>query len=112
LIKMKNKTSSYSIILNKIAWIGVGMGMLSWVIETLADHYYGFGQGTLMAQLINPGPHELRMRLIIAGMFILSGVLAQNIISKRNKAEERIAIAHAELNQIFETAADGNARYR
>jgi PAS domain-containing protein len=47
------------------------------------------------------------MRFIVVAILILFGASAQFIVTQRRKAEQATKRALAELNQIFETAADG-----
>jgi PAS domain S-box-containing protein len=90
----------------QLAWIGIGLAMLFWVVES-AIHVYIFQEGGFIQQLSQPAAHEIWMRLFVVAMFIAFGIYAQAIVSHRRRAEEESELARAELNQIFQTAADG-----
>ncbi|MBW1743514.1 MAG: PAS domain S-box protein [Deltaproteobacteria bacterium] len=90
----------------QLAWIGIGFAMLFWVVES-AIHVYIFDEGEFIQQLSRPELHEIWMRLFVVAMFVAFGIYAQAIVSHRRKAEQESRLAHAELNQIFQTAADG-----
>ncbi|HED00701.1 MAG TPA: PAS domain S-box protein [Proteobacteria bacterium] len=101
--KMKKEVIKSPILLDKTAWIGVGLGLLFWFVEA-AIHSLVLHEGTLIRQLLSPATHEAWMRGLIALMFITFGVYAQVLITKRARAEKAIKSAYFELNQIFETA--------
>lgn len=103
---MKRNNKNHSAITEQLAWIGVGFAALFWFIES-AIHVFVFHEGGLVQQISNPPPHEIWMRLIVVAMFILFAVYAQLIIIQRRRAEKATRHAYAELNQIFDTAADG-----
>ncbi|HDH98192.1 MAG TPA: PAS domain-containing hybrid sensor histidine kinase/response regulator [Deltaproteobacteria bacterium] len=98
--------SANLIITEKLGWIGIGLAAVFWVLESTI-HVYIFHDGEFLQQLINPAPHEIWMRLAVISMFIAFSIYAQFIVNKRQQAEEATKHAHAELNQIFRTAADG-----
>ena len=87
-------------------WVGIGLGALWWVLESFI-HVFLFGDGSLFQQLFRPDQHELWMRSLITILLLIFSVYAQNLITKLKRAEEETKHAYAELNQIFETAADG-----
>jgi len=90
----------------RLIWIGIGLSVLSWIFESAA-HVLIFRDTGFIYQLYHPHPHELWMRLTIVIMFVAFGIYAQRIVSARRRAEEAARLAHAELTQIFDTAADG-----
>ncbi|UCD14886.1 MAG: PAS domain S-box protein [Candidatus Omnitrophota bacterium] len=88
-----------------LIFLGVGLAILSWIVEA-AMHYFLFLE-TLVQAVIFPGFHEGWMRGLIALLFIVFGVYTQFIVNQRRESEENLELAYAELNQIFDTAADG-----
>ena len=86
--------------------IGVGLSSLFWVLESAA-HVIVFRDVSLVKQIYSPEPHEVWMRIIVISMFISFGIYSQWIVAARRRAEDAAKLAGAELNQIFETAADG-----
>ncbi len=100
---MKGKPTSMA---DKLVWIAIGSGALFWILEAVL-HVFIFHEGTVIQQIFAPRPHEIWMRLIVVAAFIAFAIYAQFIITQRKRAEEETKHAYAELNQIFNTAADG-----
>jgi PAS domain S-box-containing protein len=90
----------------RLIWIGIGLAVVFWFIES-AIHVFVFHDGRLIQQMVSPEKHEIWMRLIVVAILIAFGAYAQSIIGRRREAEQATKRALAELNQIFETAADG-----
>jgi PAS domain S-box-containing protein len=91
---------------NKFVWIGIGLGAFFWVAES-AVHTFVFHEGPLLKQIYSLEPHEIWMRFIVVVLFVGFGGYAQFMMKRRRQAEEAAKGAHAELNQVFQTAADG-----
>ncbi|MFH1147137.1 MAG: PAS domain-containing protein, partial [Pseudomonadota bacterium] len=85
---------------------GIGLGALFWLLESAVEVFV-FHEGRFIDRVFSPQSHEIWMRLIVAGMFVAFAVYAQAIVNSRRRAEEATGRANAELDQIFETAADG-----
>jgi PAS domain S-box-containing protein len=90
----------------RLALIGICLGGVFWVIESFM-HVYVFHRISLVESVFSPELHEAWMRLIIVGMFISFGIYAQVLMNARKQAQVALAVANAELTQIFETSADG-----
>ena len=103
---MKGKSANPISVDNKLVWIAIGSGALFWILEALF-HVLIFHEGTVIQQIFAPRPHETWMRLIVVAAFIAFAIYAQFIITERKRAEGATKHAYAELNQIFNTAADG-----
>ena len=94
-------------IAEKLAWLGVVFAVLFWVAEA-AIHVFVFHQEhNVFHHIFSMEEHEMWMRGVVVFLFIFFGLYAQLIVGKRRKAEEKARIAYSELNQVFETAADG-----
>jgi len=92
---------------NKVIWIGIGLTGLWWILESLI-HVVIFHESTFIRQLVNLNPHEFWMRTLTGALIIIFTIYAQTIINRLRRAErESKRAAHAELEQIFQTAADG-----
>ncbi|UCF17648.1 MAG: hypothetical protein JSW59_09335, partial [Phycisphaerales bacterium] len=91
---------------DRLTLIGICLGGIFWVIESFM-HVYVFHRISLVESVFSPELHEAWMRLIIVGMFIAFGIYAQLLMNARKQAQEALAVANAELTQIFETSADG-----
>ena len=103
---MKDKITTTTRITEKFVWIGIGLAGFFWIFES-ALHVFVFNEGGTFLQLVSsPAPHEIWMRLTVVVMFIAFSIYAQYIVSQRKQADEATKHAHAEINQIFRTAAD------
>jgi len=103
---MKGERTKRLGVTERLVWIGVGLGAVFWVLES-AIHVYIFKKDNLFQEICRPEAHEIWMRLLVVVMFIAFAMYAQFIITQRRRAEVATKLAHAELNQIFQTAADG-----
>jgi PAS domain S-box-containing protein len=103
---MKGKGTKRISITERFIWLGIGLAGLFWIIEA-SIHVFIFSQGDLIQQISSPAPHEIWMRAVVVVMFIAFGIYAQFITTQRRLAEEATRYAYGELNQIFNTAADG-----
>ncbi|MCK4727998.1 MAG: PAS domain-containing protein, partial [Desulfobacterales bacterium] len=103
---MKGKSANPARITERLVWIAIGSGALFWILESFV-HVFIFHEGTVIQQIFTPRPHETWMRLIVVAALIAFAIYAQFIITQRRRAEEATRHAYAELDQIFESAADG-----
>ena len=103
---MKGQSARPKSLTNKIIWIGIGMGVLFWVFESLF-HGFFMHESNFIAQVLSPDLHEFYYRFLVLSLIIALSVFAQFTINKQRKAEETIRLAYAELDQIFNTSADG-----
>jgi PAS domain S-box-containing protein len=103
---MRDKTSNPVMITERLAWMSIGLAVFFWIVES-AIHVFIFQEPGFIQQIFSPPSHEVWMRIVVVAMFIGFGMYAQLSIIQRRRAEEAARGAHAELNQIFETAADG-----
>ncbi len=90
----------------RLILMGVGLSLVFWFLEALL-HVLVFDKADLTEQVLRPQLHEVWMRLTVMAMFIAFGIYAQWLLNARRQAEDNARLANAELNQIFETAADG-----
>ena len=100
------KTTSHICLSDLIILVAVGSGVLYWFLES-ALHAFIFQEGDLIRHIFMPDNHEIWMRLLVIGIIIIFGIYAQFLINKRKWAEEKIKRINAEIDQIFNTAADG-----
>jgi|Deesub1362A_J573_1020465.scaffolds.fasta_scaffold00808_2 PAS domain S-box-containing protein len=90
----------------RVLWGGVILASVYWIIESVF-HVYVFNEGTLSGQLFYPSKHELWMRSVIVSTILFFSFYAQRSVNLQRKSREATSLAHSELNQIFNTAADG-----
>ena len=84
---------------DNLVLIGAGFGVLFWFVEA-AIHVVVFHKGDYVGQILSTDSHEIWMRLVVMSMFVIFAAYAQLIINQRKRA-------YGELNQVFNTAADG-----
>ncbi len=90
----------------RMVLIGVSLGLLSWLLES-AIHSLVLKQGPYINQVFTTDLHELCMRTAIFLLLVAFGAYAQCAMDKRRETEDQVKLAYAELEQIFNTAADG-----
>ncbi|MFP3946321.1 MAG: PAS domain S-box protein, partial [Archaeoglobaceae archaeon] len=90
----------------KIILAGLGFMLLFWIIESLI-HVFVFNEGNVHNQIFYPNAHEFWMRSLLVSMIFLFSLFAQYMVDNHRKSEEMIKESHAELDQIFNTSADG-----
>lgn len=100
---VKEKRSN---IFKKMLLAGAVLGILFWFFES-ALHAFVFHEGHFSSQFFSPPIHEIWMRSFGVGILLVFGAYAQFMIAKYEKAQEEIKFAYTQLNQIFNTAADG-----
>jgi PAS domain S-box-containing protein len=91
---------------SKLILAGMAFSVLFWVFES-AVHAFIFHEGNFAQQVLSPLPHEIWMRLMVMGAVIVFSVYSQLIVNSRRRAEKKARQAQAELDQIFDTAANG-----
>ncbi|MEW6326036.1 MAG: ATP-binding protein [Thermodesulfobacteriota bacterium] len=102
---MRKEAVKSPVLADKALWIGVGLGLLFWPIES-AIHAYIFYEGTLIRQLFNPAAHEVWMRGVVVLMFITFGVYAQSIINRRKRTNETLREGEEKLASIVDSVTD------
>ncbi|MGA1868844.1 MAG: PAS domain S-box protein [bacterium] len=85
---------------------GIVTGALYWVLGS-EIHAYIFPGHNFLNHLMTPPLHEIWMRVIIIVLIILFGASAQYIMNRLKQEKDVIKFAQIELDQIFNTAADG-----
>jgi len=87
-----------------MVWLGLLMAVVFWLVETTM-HVVVFREGAFMSQLLTMNPHEVWKRLLVASLLISFSLFAQRGLDHRKRIEKSLRSAHAELNQIFQTAS-------
>jgi PAS domain S-box-containing protein len=95
------RLSDWSVILVALALSGV-----FWVCEAII-HVLVFEDSGLLEQIIEPPIHEIWQRLTVIALLLIFAFYSRSMLKARQRAEEAKLQASAELEQIFETAADG-----
>jgi PAS domain S-box-containing protein len=87
-------------------WIGVGLALSYWFLESLM-HVTVFGGGRFLEHLWTPDVHELWKRLLVSVLIILFSVYVQKSINIRRRTEAALADREKELSRILENNPAG-----
>lgn len=91
---------------NSLILAGLVVSVIFWVLES-SNHVIFFKESGMVEALFAPTWHELWMRLTVVGIFMAFAVIASRIVAARRRAEDAATQALTEVDQVFETAADG-----
>jgi PAS domain S-box-containing protein len=91
---------------NGLILAGVLVSVIFWLLEA-SNHVIFFADSDMFEALFAPTWHELWMRLTVVGVFMAFAFIANRIVTARRKAEDAALRALTEVDQVFETAADG-----
>lgn len=103
---MQKVVTHITIAENKTLLVAALMAMMFWIMES-AVHVFIFKDVGFIEQIFHPEIHEAWMRFTVVCMFLGLGKYSGAIIAAWQRAEKTTLAAHAELQQIFETSADG-----
>lgn len=103
---MKSRRTNLMGPIGGFVWMGLGLGAFFWVIEAAA-HAVVLHEGAFFQHLHSPEPHEIWMRLIVVVLFCGFGICVQFMITRVKQSEEATRLSRAELDQVFNAAADG-----
>ena len=104
---MQNYRHSNSVIsAQNFIWIGIGVGVFYWLLESLM-HITVFGQGHFLEHVFTPDVHEIWKRLLVAVLIILFSIYAQRSINIRRRTEMALADREKELSLILENNPAG-----
>ena len=103
---MRLKNIFWELSRNGLILAGVVISVIFWLLEA-SNHVLFFADSDVFEAVFAPTWHELWMRLAVVGAFMAFAVLANSIVQARRKAEEDANRALTEVDQVFETAADG-----
>ena len=100
---MLNVRHSNSVIsAQSFIWIGIGIGLLYWLLESLM-HITIFGKGPFLEHVFTPDIHEIWKRLSVFVLIILFSIYAQRSINIRRRTETALADREKELSRILES---------
>jgi PAS domain S-box-containing protein len=91
---------------NALILAGIVVSVIFWLLEA-SNHVIFFADSGMFEALFAPTWHELWMRLTVVGVFMAFAVIASRIVTARRRAEDAATRALTEVDQVFETAADG-----
>ena len=91
---------------NGLILAGVFISVIFWLLEA-SNHVIFFADSDMFEALFAPTWHELWMRLTVVAAFMAFAVIANKIVTARRQSENAANRALSEVDQVFETAADG-----
>lgn len=91
------------ILAGNFIWIGLGMAVLYWLLESLL-HVLFFGGGRFFDELLRPDSHEIWKRTLIVLLLALFGIFAQQYFIQRKRAEKSLMESERKYRTIFEQA--------
>jgi len=102
----KLRSSKSAILAQNFIWIGVGLSLSYWFLESLM-HVTVFGGGNFLDHLFTPDVHELWKRWLVSFLIIFFSVYAQRSINTRRRTEAALAEREKELSRILENNPAG-----
>ena len=91
---------------NGLLIAGLLISVIFWLLEA-SNHVLFFADSDVFEAVFAPTWHELWMRLAVVTAIMTFAVIANQIVNARRMAEDAATRALSEVDQIFETAADG-----
>ncbi len=91
---------------NGLLFVGLVISVIFWLLEA-SNHVLFFADSDVFEAVFAPTWHELWMRLTVVAAIMAFAILANSIVNARRKAEDAATRALSEVDQVFETAADG-----
>ena len=85
---------------------GVLISVIFWLLEA-SNHVIFFADSDMFEALFAPTWHETWMRLTVVVAIMAFAFIASHIVKARRRAEDAATRALTEVDQVFETAADG-----
>lgn len=91
---------------NGLLFAGLVISLIFWLLEA-SNHVLFFADSDILEAVFVPTWHELWMRLAVVAAIMTFAVTANHIVNARRRAEDAATRALGEVDQVFETAADG-----
>ena len=91
---------------NGLLFAGFVIILIFWLLEA-SNHVLFFADSDVVEAVFAPSWHEIWMRLAVVTAIMTFAVIANYIVNARRKAEDAATRALSEVDQVFETAADG-----
>lgn len=91
---------------NGLILVGFLISVIFWLLEA-SNHVFFLEESDVFEAVFAPTWHELWMRLTVVGAFMAFAFIASRIVNARRRAEDAATRALTEVDQVFQTAADG-----
>ncbi|MCF8335553.1 MAG: PAS domain S-box protein [Bacteroidales bacterium] len=88
--------------------LSIGFGLLVWVIDALLDYFFYYtNHGTFLEILItNPPGHEVYIRMVLLGSFLVFGIIITLLFARRKRMEQALIRQEAKLHATFNSIGD------
>jgi PAS domain S-box-containing protein len=103
---MRARRNLWGLKRNGLLFAGFVVSVIFWLLEA-SNHVLFFADSDAFEAVFAPTWHELWMRLTVVAAIMGFAVIANHIVNARHKAEAAATRALTEVDQVFETAADG-----
>jgi PAS domain-containing protein len=97
------KTRKSIIRLDRLLWVGIGMGMFYWFAESIL-HVFVFLEGDFFSQLLPQNAHEIWKRLLVVALIISLGFYAQLMVDERKMSEKALKESESKYRTLFQDA--------
>jgi len=91
---------------NGLILVGFLISVVFWLLEA-SNHVFFLADSDFFEAVFAPTWHEVWMRLTVVGAFMAFAIIANRIVKARRRAEDASKRALTEVDQVFQTAADG-----
>ena len=102
---MKNEKINSTIKSNKMILIGLGIGIVFWILESVL-HFLVFDPDGAGWEILSLDPHELSIRSLLLGLFVIFGIYAQITVTKQKQTEKQIQRAKEDWERTFNAIDD------
>ena len=90
----------------KVVLLSVFFGLVVWIIDAALDYSY-FYKGSFIGLLIlDTPPHELYIRLLIVGCFLIFGVIISRFVKEIDLAEKSLRQANYAMEGLLNATTD------
>lgn len=86
-----------------MTWIGLGLGMIFWFVDSLLDALV-FGEGDITTQVLAPEGLEIWSRAVVLLLLTLLGAYAQYSITKQKRIEEALRESQDRYQDYYQHA--------
>ena len=94
--------------LGKLTWIGLGLGVLFWTVDSLVEALI-FHKGDSAGNILTHEPQELWLRAVVLLLLTLLGAYAQYSITRQKRIEEALRESEERAQNVLENHIDGVA---
>ncbi len=89
-----------------LIFLSIGFGLVVWVIDALLDHliFYTNYDSFLEILITNPPEHEVYVRMLILGLFLVFGVIIAVVFARRKRINVELEKAKKQAEENKDTA--------